>query len=227
MKCSNCGTLLETGSNICGFCGYINTDAHQNTMDLNKVESKGDKKPRVFCSTSFRSGNCPVCGSVLTAVEYCSAIKGATTLVGRERDYLAGKVTTTTSTEYSDVRQHSGEICLNCLEKAGKPRIVLNIAALFMGLIGAISTINAVTTDLGTAFVVISLVVTVLSWGYVGFITKHGNHIYKKHGNRSPKEEANIVSICFVERILKCDNHQDIPAGRIICTPSFIRNMKK
>jgi len=95
-----------------------------------------------YCSTDTSVATCPKCGSELSFANYYTGIKGATNIVSSksERDWGAGKIVTTTvrNTKYTDVREHTGAVCMYCTYHGLYMELLIARIMIVLGALGVI-----------------------------------------------------------------------------------------
>ncbi|MDR0754341.1 MAG: hypothetical protein LBF04_03020 [Prevotellaceae bacterium] len=191
---------------------------------------------KVFCSTSFQSGNCPKCGASLAPVKYCSAIEGNTTTVNNETkvDWKQWKTTTTTtkSTQYYNIQLHTGYMCLKCCNKAENRKFVVPRVVFGIGVISFLIALIMIETNDWRFFVpaIIAAITLYTGWKTVDeFVYYNGLMTSKKYyGSReiidpAIKENINMISRLFIEYIPR----KYIPKGRVLLSTGLVENMEK
>lgn len=180
---------------------------------------------KVYCSTSFQKENCPNCGSSVIPVDYYSARKIASSIVGRKTDYsgLKTTTTTTTSTQYSDIQLHTGGICHTCSQKAIKPLQLIIAILLIAGIATLITTILMLMSDVGYFW--IFAIITVLSFCAYGLISKRMiDYVPPKSLNQDGS--MNALSIVLINYIMKyCITDKNIN-GKTLFSKAFEKDLK-
>lgn len=98
---------------------------------------------KVYCSVSGETDHCPKCGAALTGTDYYTAVRGATSVVGKDVSYQgASRVTKTmTSTEYTNIERHWGDICLDCCRKTERRAFRIGLCLLIFGAINGLGAV--------------------------------------------------------------------------------------
>lgn len=103
-----------------------------------KDKTKTGEAPKPFTLAEYTVLTpcvCPACGGSMIPAEYYIAAKGE---VRSKQDWSqAGKVTTTTTTQYQNIRKRIGGFCPDCYTKSRKPG--LNLYTILAGVVGAIA----------------------------------------------------------------------------------------
>jgi len=182
---------------------------------------------KAYCFTSFSENKCPNCDSELIATEYYSAIEGNTSLVNKETDYAKWKTITTTSTRYSDIKKHTGSICLNCFNRANNPKRVFVFIILGTGaLCVLLAIIFAIVFSMSSYYFIISAIIAVIAFVYIYFIVKKEDILHYSVDGQSLEDRAHILSLIFVQEAPKFPITWDSLKGRVILSPSFVRSLK-
>ena len=105
---------------------------------MKKTETKPIEDPKPFTLAEYTViplCTCPACGCKMLPAEYYIAVKGE---VRSKQDWSqAGKVITTTTTRYNNVRQQIGALCPACYAKRRKPD--QNLYFILAGIVGALA----------------------------------------------------------------------------------------
>ena len=105
---------------------------------MKKTEAKPIEAPKPFTLAEYTvisPCTCPACGGKMLPAEYYIAVKGD---VRSKQDWSqSGKVTTTTTTHYHNVRQKTGGFCPKCYTKSRKS--VRNSNTILTGVVGTIA----------------------------------------------------------------------------------------
>lgn len=110
----------------------------QEEADMAKNKIKTDETPKPFTLKEYTVLTpcvCPACGGSMLPAEYYIASKGE---VRSKQDWSqAGKVITTTTTQYNNIRRGTGALCPICYAKKRKPD--RNLYFILAGFVGALA----------------------------------------------------------------------------------------
>lgn len=105
---------------------------------MKKDKTKPVETPKPFTLAEYSVLTpcvCPACGGSMVPAEYYIAAKGE---VRTKQDWSqAGKVTTTTTTQYHNIRRKIGALCPTCYTRKRKPD--QNLYFILAGVVGAIA----------------------------------------------------------------------------------------
>jgi len=181
---------------------------------------------KAYCFTSFNAKNCPNCDSELIAAEYYSAIEGNTSLVNKEMDYTNWKTITTTSTRYSDIKKHTGSICLNCFNRANNLKRVFGIIILGVGVLCVLlAIVFAMFFSMSSYFFIISAIIAVIAFAYTYINAKKDDILHYSVDGQLFEHRAHILSLIFVQEAPKFPITWDSLKGRVILSSSFVKSM--
>lgn len=195
---------------------------------------------RGFCSADTATKKCPTCGADLTYADYYTAMQGASTILGQkqETNWAQGKttVTTKTSTQYSDIRQHTGAICMHCCYKRLYTSLLLARIMVIFGVASiAFAAIQLLILETNEIWAIISGVLG-LSLVFVGWHLMGNNGLFARNPYKVQKgitpvptssityNDANHNHVSsFIARDFPYDK---IPQGKVILSRGEVKRMK-
>ena len=145
---------------------------------------------------------CPACGGSMLPAEYYIAVKGE---VRSKQDWSqAGKVITTTTTHYNNIRRKTGALCPECYAKRIKPN--RNLYFILAGIVGALAITCIVTFIL--YFASPSYKAKAPGAGAIGFIGGAIAVYYTiKHFLKGSRIHSHIKLITSGEDTSECADH--------------------
>jgi len=175
---------------------------------------------------------CPKCGNELVGVEYYSAIKGDSSIVGQKSEWTARghETTTITSTTYTDIQVHTGQCCLYCINQKAYAVLIASRILFVLGLLLIPCTLLfLMDLKYSAILVLLGVIAVVIGWKFMTN-TKYTNS-YRIGKNYIQRTTA-MVHANEPEHDIASDNYiywfprKNIPAGRVLLSRALVKEMR-
>lgn len=195
-------------------------------IESNRIKSGGHSQNR-----------CPKCGAGMVEAEYYTATQGPRTVLSQqqETDWATMKktITTTTSTQYSEIEKQVGSICMCCAENKAHRLLTYGRVSFVVAVIGVIAAVILLLSKDNVAWLFIGVAIAII--GGIGWqMLNNSKYLNSKHTSKKDAKESEpsdwlggeggVIHVSW--RYVVGFPTKNIPKGKVILSRGTVMNLK-